>query len=114
MRTRLLPLLSLAVLVTGVPAAAPTAAEGASGRPTVASISPRIGSTQARQHVTIRGSGFSHVRTVRFGHRRAARVVVLNGRTMVAYAPAQSHGVRDVTVRTSAGTSRRVRADRYD
>lgn len=80
--------------------------------PTVTRINPRGG--PAGNRLMVIGSGFVQGgTTVSFGGTPATRVRVLSPMRLVAVVPAHSASSVQVTVSTSAGTSRRGRASRF-
>jgi hypothetical protein len=79
---------------------------------TVTAVSPSSGPTSGGTSVTITGTGFTGATRVSFGSVAAA-FGLKSSTTIVAIAPAQSAGIRDITVRTPAGTSAVVAADRF-
>ncbi len=80
--------------------------------PAVTSITPSSGPTAGGTSVTITGTGFTGATTVRFGSV-AAMFALKSSTKIVAVAPAQSAGTRDITVKTPGGTSAAVTADRF-
>lgn len=103
----------VAVLVAGAVVAVAPQADGAAARPTVTSVSPSSGATTARQQIVVSGNGFGKGSSVYVGGRRAAAVDVLSSHTIIAYAPPQTHGSRDVTVRSGGATSHHAKAAHY-
>jgi len=95
-----------------VPTTAATAATANKPRPRVAALSQHAGSTAGGIWVVIRGTHLRHVKSVRFGAARAAKVRVIAGRLRVL-APPHASGRVNVRVRTSAGLSNAVAADRF-
>lgn len=94
-------LLAIATLGTA------TQAEAAPSRaPSVSKLSTAFGSTSGGASLTITGSGFKSVRTVKFGTVAASNVRVVSSSQIVVTTPAYAYGVVDVTVVTSSGTSR--------
>ncbi len=104
------PAIALACVIAGV-GVAPAAAMG--GRPGVTKMSVRAGSTGGGTRVRITGRNLGHVRWVEFGSTRARIVATPSSTAMVVTSPAHSAGTIDVRVRTAAGLSARVTADRY-
>lgn len=119
-RTLILPVLAL--LVVSVPAlvapsdvraatasaavpAASTASALRAAPPTVAAVSPAVGSVSGGATVTVRGSGFRRVEAVIFGRTRGTRVTVLGPGRLTVRVPAHAAGRVRVTVRTRAGAS---------
>ena len=80
--------------------------------PTVASVSPKLGSHAGGTTVTIAGSNLSGASAVKFGANAAANFTVNSATSVTAVAPAGT-GTVDVTVTTEAGTSPAVAADRF-
>jgi hypothetical protein len=81
--------------------------------PTVAGVSPSAGPLSGGNSVTITGTGFLGATSVTFGPTAAQSFSIVNDSTLVAVAPAESAGLMDVTVATSAGTSGLSSADKY-
>ncbi|HEY3923747.1 MAG TPA: IPT/TIG domain-containing protein [Acidothermaceae bacterium] len=80
--------------------------------PVITSITPSTGPTAGGTSVTINGTGFTGATTVRFGSV-AAMFRLTSSTKITAVAPAQSAGTRDISVKTSAGTSAAVAADKF-
>jgi hypothetical protein len=83
------------------------------GAPTVTVVTPASGPTAGGTVVTITGSNFSGATAVTFGGVAATTFTVNSATQITATAPAQAAGTVDVTVRTAAGTSAQVTADRF-
>jgi prepilin-type N-terminal cleavage/methylation domain-containing protein len=101
---------------TGSSSAQYTYVDGGSG-PVVVSVSPGSGPSTGGTCVCIEGSGFDSVTQVYFGNTPAKSFVVLNGAVQTAFglmavAP-PGIGTVDVTVVTSAGTSKTTSADQF-
>jgi large repetitive protein len=80
--------------------------------PNVTKISPSSGPKAGGTSVTITGTGFTGATTVRFGSV-SAMFALKSSTEIVAVAPAQSAGTRDISVKTPGGTSAAVTADRF-
>jgi hypothetical protein len=79
--------------------------------PTVTSISPTSGPTTGGTSVTIIGTGFTGVTSVKFGSN-AASYTFISGSSITGTSPAGS-GTADVTVTTSGATSATGAADEF-
>ncbi len=80
---------------------------------TVTLISPASGTTAGGTPVTITGSGFTGVTSVKFGTKNAVSYSVTNSTSIMATSPAGS-GTVDITVTTSGGgTSPNSAADQF-
>lgn len=73
--------------------------------PTVTNLSPNQGSTSGGTTVTIIGTGFTSVTSVKFGSTNAASFIVNSATSITAVSPAGSVGAVFVTVTTPSGTS---------
>lgn len=73
--------------------------------PTITAVSPTAGPAAGGTAVTISGTEFAEVQSVRFGSVPAASVTVASESQIVAGAPAGAAGSVPVTVTTSAGTA---------
>jgi sugar lactone lactonase YvrE len=82
-------------------------------RPSVSKVSPSRGSSKGGLKVTIRGSGFTKVRVVRFGTAKARKVRVLSRTRLTAVTPVHAHGSVSVSVTTASGSSRKAKAARF-
>jgi hypothetical protein len=80
--------------------------------PAITSISPTTGSTLGGTTVTIAGSLFTGVTSVKFGSTSAASYIFKNDTSITAISPAGT-GIVDVTVTTPGGTSATSSADRF-
>jgi hypothetical protein len=80
--------------------------------PTVTAISPSSGPKAGGTSVTITGTGFTGATTVWFGSV-TAKFALKSSTKIVAVAPAQSVGTRDIKVLTPGGVSAAVTADRF-
>ena len=99
---------TVALTGNGVTSAPPPPPAG----PVITSITPSAGPTSGGTSVTINGTGFTGATTVRFGS--VAATFRLNSSTKItAVAPAQAASTRDISVKTSAGTSAAVAADKF-
>ena len=72
--------------------------------PTITSVSPSSGLLLGGDPVTITGTGFVNVSSVKFGGSNASNVVVVNDTTITCDTPAHTAGTVDVTVTNAAGT----------
>ena len=82
--------------------------------PAVTSISPTSGSTNGGNTVTITGTGFVNVKSVKFGANAwLGGSINGSGTTITASVPPGSAGTVDVTVVNDAGTSPVNASDRY-
>ena len=73
--------------------------------PTVAAVTPAIGSTLGGTSVTITGANFTGATNVTFGGVSATNVTVVNGGTITATAPAGTAGTASVVVTTPSGSN---------
>jgi IPT/TIG domain len=105
-------LAGIITLVVTFIAAAP--ADAASSRPAVHLLSISSGSTSGGTKVTLSGSGFTHVASVKFGSVRGTHLHVLSSRKLQITTPRHSSGVVVVRVVTTRGTSASVRKSRFD
>ena len=80
--------------------------------PTVSSVSPSFGATDGGTAVTVTGTNFEGVLTVRFGTRETQSFTVNSPTSITAVSP-QGAGTADVVVTTSAGSSETSAADHY-
>ncbi|HEX4186601.1 MAG TPA: IPT/TIG domain-containing protein [Solirubrobacteraceae bacterium] len=80
--------------------------------PTVISLSPTAGITSGGTSVTITGSEFYEVASVRFGSANAASYTVNSPESITAVSPPGS-GIVDVTVATASGTSALNTGDKF-
>ncbi len=80
--------------------------------PSVSSVSPKSGSVNGGNKVTITGSYFTGATNVNFGATPATNVIVVNNNKITATVPAGT-GTVDVTVTTPFGTSGTSSADQY-
>ena len=97
-----------AVTAPTVTATAPTVAATA---PTVTSISPNSGPTAGGTDITIAGTGFTGITSVRFGSNLAS--YVFNNDSSITVSSPAGDGIVDVTVTTSKGTSAIGVADQF-
>jgi hypothetical protein len=81
-------------------------------RPAVTAVAPATGSTAGGTAVTITGTGFAEVSTVKFGSVAATGFTVQSETEIAAVAPAGS-GTVGVRVTNGAGESAAVEADRF-
>jgi len=80
--------------------------------PKITSISPRTGSTRGRTRITIRGTGFTGVVSVRFGTRAATQVAHVSSTKVVVTAPA-GKGTVYIMVTATGGVSSRSPSGLY-
>jgi alpha-tubulin suppressor-like RCC1 family protein len=106
----------LAVLVSGVlvPAGigAQSVAAASAPAPRVTSLSASSGPLVGREHLTVHGTGFSHVHTVLFGSAKA-HVVRATATALVVVVPKHKAGRVDVRVITGVGETSKVKRDRF-
>ena len=85
--------------------------------PKVSAVKPNTGPLVGGKRVTILGSNFKSAATVKFGSLRATDVTFVSTSKLVVTAPKRAADAApltvDVRVTTAAGTSARVKADRY-
>ena len=81
-------------------------------RPTVTSVSPASGSTAGGTTVTITGTNFTNITTVKFGAGTAS-FAVNSGSSITATSPPASSGDVNVTVTNGGGTSATSAADLF-
>jgi alpha-tubulin suppressor-like RCC1 family protein len=102
------------VLAAALTGPAPAGASGArSSHPVTTKLSRHQGTERGGTRVTLTGHGFTHVRWVKFGTKRAHVVRVASSDRIVVTSPAHAPGLVDIRVRTSGGTSASVKADHY-
>ena len=81
--------------------------------PAITSVTPSTGSTAGGTTVTISGSGFTAVKSVRFGSAAGSGVKVVSAGDLTVTTAAGTAGTVDVRVTTAGGTSPVSTADRY-
>jgi hypothetical protein len=81
--------------------------------PSVASLSPTVGSTAGGTSVTITGANFTGATAVAFGTKAATGFTVNSATQISAVAPAAATGTVDVTVTSPNGTSATGSGDKY-
>jgi alpha-tubulin suppressor-like RCC1 family protein len=81
--------------------------------PEVTGLSPALGTAAGGTPVTIAGSDFEGVTSVRFGSTPAASFTVNSPGSITALAPSGALGTVNVTVTTPAGTSTATAADHF-
>jgi alpha-tubulin suppressor-like RCC1 family protein len=81
--------------------------------PAVSGVSPAVGSAAGGTHVTITGSNFEAVTSVRFGANPATSFTVNSPSSITAVAPAGVLGTVDVTVTTPAGANSALAPDHF-
>jgi hypothetical protein len=118
---------ALALLFISLPAAAATTSPSPTAkttlirvdraakvpRATVTRLSTTDGPSTGRNTLTVYGTNFKRVETVRFGGSKSVVVTVASSRVLRVVAPAHAAGTVNVQVTTPYGTSRAVAADRY-
>lgn len=113
-RTRAVLLVVLGFLTSflvTIGAAAPGSGADAAARlatPSVTSLTPAKGTIKGGIRITVRGSGFSQVKAVKFGTATGTLVRVLSRSTLTVRVPAHAAGRVYVTVRNTVGTSPRT------
>jgi hypothetical protein len=85
----------------------------AEGRPDVSGVSPKSGPVTGGTTVTITGSGFCNLLSVKFGAVAATSFTVISNTQMTAVSPAEPAGTVDVRVTTVGGTSPIIDGDRF-
>lgn len=95
-----------------VPLALVAPATAATPRPTVTAVSRPLAPFGGGVRITITGTGFTGVRSVRFGAASGRSLTVSDPRKLSVTAPALAPGIVDITVVTSHGTSAAMSADR--
>jgi hypothetical protein len=108
-------LLAVGLTVAGVLAALLVAVDpaGALAPPAVRSVSPTSGKTAGGTRVTVTGTGFTHVRSVKFGTTSGTSINVVSSTKLAVTSPAHAAGLVGIHVTTTAGTSAAVTADHY-
>ena len=81
--------------------------------PAVTSVSVVSGVVSGGVKLTVKGSGFTHVKKVLFGKAVGTKLHVVSSKTLTVYAPAHTLGRVDVRVISSYGTSPAKVADRF-
>jgi alpha-tubulin suppressor-like RCC1 family protein len=79
--------------------------------PAVSSVSTKSGSAGLK--VTIKGTGFTHVKKVLFGKATGTHLHVASSKTLTVTAPAHTPGRVDIRVVSSYGTSAAKTTDRF-
>ncbi len=85
----------------------------ATASPSVSSVTPSSGSTAGGTVVTISGSNFTGVSTVRFGTVNATSFKINSATSITATAPAEGAGTVDILVSGSGGASTAATTDRF-
>jgi alpha-tubulin suppressor-like RCC1 family protein len=85
----------------------------ATGGPAVTSLSTTSGPLVGGGHVTVHGSGFSHVREVLFGGAVAHDVHVVSSRALTVVVPRHKVATVNVRVVTATATSKTAHANRF-
>ncbi|MFI5709789.1 IPT/TIG domain-containing protein [Kribbella sp. NPDC051620] len=106
-----LAMVTAVAVIAGLVVAAEPA--GAVATPVVRLVSPTSGKTAGGTRVTVTGTGFTRVRSVKFGVASGTSISVLSSTKLAVTAPAHSAGRVDIRVITAYGTSAIVAADRY-
>jgi IPT/TIG domain len=83
----------------------PVSASAASTKPTISKLSKTSVSTAGGTRLTITGTHFSHVTSVKFGAVRGKSVTVVSSKKIQVTVPAHAAGALYVHVTTSAGTT---------
>jgi len=78
------------------------------GAPSISSLSPSSGTTAGGTTVTISGSNFIGVASVRFGNLAASSFAVVSASQIVAISPASTAGVVNLTITSPGGTATRA------
>jgi len=112
MRAFLAVIASLALAATTTILMVP-AAQAATTRPAVTSVTPSTGVVTGKTRVVIRGARFTRVQYVTIGGVRATSLKVFNSRSLAVTTPAGFPGPRQVRVRTAYGTSPATTATRF-
>jgi formylglycine-generating enzyme required for sulfatase activity len=73
--------------------------------PTVASVDPNLGPATGGVPITITGTNFAGTPAVKIGTKNATSVVLVNATTITAVTPADTAGVKPVSVTTPGGTA---------
>lgn len=82
--------------------------------PAIAKVAPSSGSIKGGTEVTVTGTSFNGASEVRFGNKPATSFNVGADTEMTAIAPATAKPGRvDISITTVAGTTEKVRADRF-
>lgn len=103
--TRLFDGHSVNVMIEQAPVAVQT--------PTVSSVSPTRGTTAGGTTITIAGTNFVGVTSVKFGTVAAASFTVKSATSIIATAPAESAATVNISVTNIAGTSAAVSGDHF-
>ena len=99
-----------AALLAGLPGVAGAAAHPVKVHaPAVAALSTRTGATAGGLRLTVRGSGFAHVRRVMFGGAVAHGLHVISSHLLTVTVPRHKPGVVPLQVVTADGRSKVVR-----
>lgn len=116
MGRRILPVLALVSIVLVAPSTTPGALARSAAQakaPTVSAVSPSSGRHAGGTKVTITGTGFSHVHSVKFGKTEPKHFTVVSSKKITTVAPAHVAGTVDVRVATARGTSARTSSDQF-
>ena len=81
--------------------------------PTITSLSRTSGPVAGGTKVTIAGTGFSTVQSVKFGTTTAKSFTVSSSTSIIATSPAHAAGQVRISVTTAAGTTPATSADLY-
>lgn len=101
--------LTTAALSTGT---APAPATAVAPRSTITSLSATSGPVSGGQLVTIRGTGFVHIRKITFGTTRVAEIASLTSTRLTVPAPRHAAGAVYIHVTTEGGVSRATKPGR--
>jgi len=82
-------------------------------KPTITTISPKVGPKAGGTHVTITGLNFKHGATVWFGSTQGKRVKIRSATKITVVTPKHSRGTVAVFVKTSSGKSAAKPAARF-
>lgn len=82
-------------------------------KPVVTKVSPATGLVTGGTKITLRGKNFKKVKSVVIGGSRATSVRVVNSKKITVIAPQNMPGKVAVTVSTTAGRSKTVRASKF-
>jgi hypothetical protein len=91
----------------------PTAPAAAATVPSVGGVSPRLGTTSGGTRVTVTGSGFGGVTSVKFATTAGRYVKVLSSSKLQVTTPPHAAGLVNVRVTTKIGTSAIRTADQF-
>ena len=111
---------SVALLTSGLLAAGlltsgslVSSADAASSKPKITKVSATGGGTAGKTRITVTGSNFTHVTTVKFGTTKGTSVHVISSKKLTVLTPKHGAGTVDVRVTTRAGTSAKSSHDHF-